>query len=212
MKKLIIGLALFLAACVAVPDVGHTMNYQGLRDTTYQISMDWGNCSAVAISPTELLTAAHCVTEVGEQFKIFDGTPNDKVFVGTATAVKDKDDIDLALLILEKGKTFPVYASLASREPLRDEIVVVVGYPMDVQEVLTVGRWQGYSADMQLVTAQAVFGNSGGPMFIIQNGKYVLAGIGSQVMGISGVPIAYLSFFVTLDNIVDFLGIHPKTS
>ena len=206
MKRLILGLVLVLAACVAAPNVGHTTGYQALRDSTYQIAFEWGNCSAVAISPTELLTAAHCIDTVGQEVKIFDKTLNEKIFIGTAIAVKDQDQVDLALLILEKGKTFPVYASLASREPLRDEIVVVVGYPMDTQEVLTTGRWQGYSDGMQLVTAQSVFGNSGGPMYIIQDGHYVLAGIGSQVMGINGVPIAHLAFFVTLDKIWTFLG------
>ena len=213
MKKLIVGLVLVLAACVAVPNVGHTDGYQAVRDVTYKINIGGGTCSAVAVSPTELLTAAHCINEVGQVVGVFDQEIDQDVFIGTAIAVKDQEDVDLALLVLEEGKTFNVYASVASREPLRDEIVVVVGYPLSIQEVLTVGRWQGYSDGQQLITAQAIYGNSGGPMFIIQDGKFVLAGIASRVLVLDyGLPIPYLTLFITLDNIQVFLDDDAKNS
>ena len=213
MKKLIVGLVLVLAACVAVPNVGHTDGYQAVRDVTYKINIGGGTCSAVAVSPTELLTAAHCINEVGQVVGVFDQEIDQDVFIGTAIAVKDQEDVDLALLVLEEGKTFDVYASVASREPLRDEIVVVVGYPLSIQEVLTVGRWQGYSDGQQLITAQATYGNSGGPMFIIQDGKFVLAGIASRGVVLDyGMPITYLVLFVTLDNIQAFLDSYAQNS
>src|SRR3990167_4080127 len=129
----------------------------------------------------------------------------ERYLVGKAFAVKDNDVVDLAIVVL-KDEIVRNYASVSSTEPLQDEIVVVVGYPLGITEVVTIGRFQGLVDKHYLVTAQATFGNSGGGVFVIRDGHYELLGIASYMAASGwGQTIEHLIFFVTNSNIEVFL-------
>ena len=206
MKTLLLGFVLFLSSCSVLVPSGHVSDFKQVRDVSYEILMTNGTCSAVAISSTHLLTAGHCISELGQEVTVMDVDKGERYLVGKAFAVKDNDVVDLAIVVL-KDEIVRNYASVSSTEPLQDEIVVVVGYPLGITEVVTIGRFQGLVDGHYLVTAQATFGNSGGGVFVIRDGKYELLGIGSYGAATNyGQFVEHLIFFVTNDTIEDFLG------
>lgn len=192
-------LKFLLSALAAIILVGCTptvpaVSYSQLRDATWQLHTgENGVCSAVQITKTTLLTAAHC--------------KNDNMSVAGRKAVilKVDESKDLMLLFVPglPGNGIP----LASKAPSVDSEVVVVGFPLGLGEVLTEGRVQSFIINpeipsyVMLMTAPIVFGNSGGPMFVKENGVYKVAGI------VSAVAVANLGFF---PNLVTHLGFAVK--
>ena len=206
MRPFLLGLVLFLSSCSLLVPAGHVSDFKQVRDVSYEILMPGNSCSAVAISPTYLLTAGHCISELGQEVTVIDTDKGERYLVGKAIAIKDDDVVDLAIIVLQDA-TVPNYASVTSQEPLQDEIVVVVGYPLGITEVVTVGRFQGFINGHYLVTAQSTFGNSGGGVFVIRDGGYQLLGIASYGAATAyGQFIEHLIFFVTNHTIEDFLG------
>jgi hypothetical protein len=178
-------------------------NYSQVRDATHQLTSEFGSCSAVAIAPNTLLTAAHC------------DSPELKVGGLLAVVVKKNEEKDL-MLVYVAGLNSP-YLSVAKAMPNVDEKVVMAGFPLGVGEVVTEGRLQSLTdrapAFLALVTAQGVFGNSGGPVVVRRGMSYEVVGIVSRIivapvnMGMFDIPniVPHLILVVNVDAIKAFV-------
>lgn len=193
------------------------------RNATYAMTindMDMVTCSAVAISPKLMLTAAHCVTPanpdnvywVQDTRKRATGDLSPKVRV---YPIKVNAEADVALLERLEG-VFDDYIPVADKSPPADWRIVVVGYPMGSGKHITTGQWVGIAekthpnANEKVVTfgkinAPIIYGNSGGGVFRWTGFKWELVGIVSQLrvepLGFTGILFVFhMGYVVPPEN------------
>lgn len=208
MKSLLIGLlTLVLSACSYLPiKLSDQATIGFLRQATHELTSQDGSCTVVMVMPETALTAAHCI---GNELKV-NGY--------NAVVLKINHTADLALLGVA-GQMCPC-VPIAETNPKQDEYVAVIGYPLDLGQVVTEGRVQGLLPDtiehvrakyLMLITAPVIFGNSGGPVFAL-NDKYefrvvgIVSAVAVAEMGFIGIPIPHLAFAVNTDTVRTFVS------
>jgi S1-C subfamily serine protease len=199
--KTIFGTLLVAAAMLAT--VAISADFTAPRRATVELwvpESKTAHCAAVAIGKKEYLTAAHCIP-LGMPLGISDETTT-RVY--PVKVLKVDPQRDLALLSTDDQVGVPI--SIANASPRLDADVVVVGQPMGITEVATVGHIAGERPLQYLVTAPAYYGNSGGGLFVREGGSWVLAGIASQVATFKEIPITHLGLFTKLSEIKKLLG------
>ena len=176
-------------------------DYTNARASVYLINTaSGGNGSGVMIEPNLMLTAAHVAGDGTGLTVGPEKLPAKLLYV-------DKDN-DIALLYV--SLECPC-VSLAD-PPKPDVPVVIIGFPINehfhvqtVTEGLVQGRWENRLA----MTAPASGGNSGGGVFVYQDGEWKLAGILVEVagwcVGMACYPMAHLSRAVATETMVLFL-------
>ena len=180
------------------------------RGQVRQLVAEGGTASAVTVRPGLVLTARH----VMPLKDLFLAKPGAK---GEGAIVSEQEHIDLALLRFPLAESPCPCATLAAYEAEVDEPVYVVGYPLGIAAMVTLGHAQGVidvtarddwgnvtKLGKRLVLTVGVQpGNSGGGVFVYRSGQYQLVGIMSAMMNRPGAPI---SFAVPLSDIKDFLA------
>ena len=177
-----------------------------IRKVTKRIYIEeLGNGSGVMIGPRRMLTAAHvAVIHTPENPLMVDGKPIVKV-------LKIDEVNDLAIIEVDvKGP----YISIG-KMPVNDTKVTLVGfpsYPYIGEQIVTEGRTMGLNHDKTRIvaTTPASPGNSGGGLFAVVNGKWVLVGIltstaGTTLGGMFPAMVYHLSLSVDVDTIKKFL-------
>lgn len=165
-----------------------------------------GYCSGVMVAPDLLLTAAHCDLSRAPALKM---TVNGQ----EAVLVRKDESRDIALLRVAAG--CPCLAVIAT--PELDERVYVVGFPLDLGQVMTEGRYEGQAPDsdsngtgMIIYTAGSTYGNSGGGVFVRRDGEWKLIGIVSRSKsvgsGFVSVPVPHLNLAAGKASIMQILG------
>jgi S1-C subfamily serine protease len=179
------------------------------RDQVRKLTVGDGNGSGVVVRPGLILTARHVAVYKGLVLTK-GGAP------GEGVTVSEQEKVDLALIRYPLAESACPCVKLADYEAELDEPVYVIGYPLGIAAMVTMGHAQGvmdvttkddwgnvYKLGKRLVlTAGVQPGNSGGGVFVYRQGEYQLVGIMVEMMGRPGAPI---SFAVPLTDIVDFL-------
>ena len=169
-------------------------------------------CSAVKISPRRVLTAAHCIDD-----------PKQNVWINRKwvfTPIRIDSEADLALLEIKgpAADPFKTWAPLAETPDLTDDLVSI-GFPLAEglgHFVVERGEYMGISTaewtkGLALTTVPVYPGNSGGGMFVWEQGEWKLAGVSIAIAIIPTGPYSIqilpkLSFIRT--QLKDFL--YPK--
>jgi len=164
-------------------------------------------CSGVAISSTEILTAAHCVSALDT-----DKTTKITVSGKEAKLLRQDKTNDIALLQADIGCPC---APLAAESPGLDARLIAVGWPLGKAEVVTEGRYQGlaefYDRNMSFTTVPLSFGNSGGGLFQWNwaMGRWelvgVTVGIAGADLGFIGIPVFHLTLSTPIETIRHWL-------
>lgn len=175
--------------------------YEDARASVHLINVNGGNGSGVMIAPFLMLTAAHVVG---------DGT---NVTVGPknlpAKLLHKDEKADIALLHVAIACPCAGFAV----PPKPDDAVVIIGYPVNEYvkvQMVTEGLVQGLIGNRLAMSAPAAGGNSGGGVFVFQDGEWRLAGILVEVagwcMGFGNCyPMPHLSRAVDTETMVAFL-------
>ena len=192
MRYLATALLLLLPAC-AQPEYP--------RDAVHLVEVNGGNGSGVMIGKFLMLTAAHVVGD-GKGL-----TVGPKKLPAKLIAKDEKADIAL----LHVAVDCPC-VELADVPP-KDAKVLVIGFPVNnvvPNQIVTLGEVQGFVDNKLQLSAPAVGGNSGGGVFVLQNGRWKLAGILIQVapwcMGFACFPVPHLSRAVDTTTMRQFVA------
>lgn len=135
--------------------------------------------SGVMIAPGRMLTSAHVITSGDlDDWKVWRNGVEHKVY--EIEWVNEDVDVAVVGVILDCP-----CAEMIKGDPRPLQPTFTIGYPGNhVIPVVTEGRWQGKDDKyIDLVTSSAAPGNSGGGLFVKQNGKPRLAGIVKQLTG-----------------------------
>lgn len=164
-------------------------------------------CSAVKITPTLVLTAAHCMgpANAGIVYDFHEPVTGQNF---KAAEVKRHEGVDLALLKVAGNMPGP-YANLADKIEINEK-TYAVGFPLgDIlgnTQILTEGLYQGVMGSdphLTISTSPIIYGNSGGALFDA-NGNLVGITVAGILLPNAG-QINHLSLSVHLDVIKEFL-------
>lgn len=168
--------------------------------------------SGVMIAPNIMLTAAH-VARAAEGL-----TAGDQRAPLKFLSINEDTDLALALVAIQCP-----CASLRLRNPEPGTPVTVVGFPMNPYvglQITTEGKWQGVrrvkledtdklSESFAMMTAPVAPGNSGGGVFILEDGQWRLVGITVALiavpMGYSASLIPHLAIASPASSILDLV-------
>lgn len=220
MKKLAAVLLFFCASCATVPThvpVPPRDIVQEEKNATVFIYDEEGFCAGVWISPTSVLTANHCESDLG---KIVHVVPRQDAMVdpskdGMPGIVLKTDPIrDLALIAVLDPPTHGI-ATISKKGPRDGDTVDTVGHPLF--QTWTISRgivsgwrygtdWHGTSVNRLALSVEISTGNSGGGAFV--DGE--LVGIISYMVSKPDGPFAVphsgnLAGAVGLPDIKEFL-------
>jgi hypothetical protein len=201
-KKILLAVALSLGL---VSGCAQKEDFSQIRGAVHELKFQnpdkklVGFCSGVAITPTFMMTAAHC--DLGQPIYV----NGYRAFI-----VKKDPARDLMALHIPMGVNCPCVPDVRP-EPERDTKVYTVGFPLDAGQVLTEGRWQSVNSkgDM-LFTSPIIYGNSGGGVFLHNGKSWSLVGIVSRgtVIPLGGfVPalIGHLNYGAGGASILEFI-------
>jgi hypothetical protein len=193
MKRLAVALLLLLPAC-AEPEPEYP------RGAVHIVNVTGGNGSGVMIRKFLMLTAAHVV---GDGAGITVG--HKKL---PAKLLHKDEKADIALLHVAVDCPCVDLAEV----PAKDAKALLIGYPVNNHvhmQIATVGGIQGVLENRMQLTVPAVGGNSGGGVFVLQEGRWKLAGILVQIAGwcidFACYPVPHLSIAVDTTTMRQFV-------
>lgn len=191
------------------------------------VDADQFNCSAVAISPSQLVTAAHCIPTNPTQRNlsiVLEEKTRTELLSKTLYPVKvlrvNYGD-DTALLELKtRTYEFQKYVDVAETfTPYLGYKLYALGFPRGDVLTLTEGmytatvgleqsmRWTG---DFYKTTIPITGGSSGGGLFIEDNGDYKLIGLASAGYR----DVSFQNYFSSIESLhkimIGFLGTVPE--
>lgn len=198
--------------------------YRELNLSTVLITADDGGLgSGVVLRNDLVLTAAHVVSRRSvvtdddgnpkwgpyEPLKsaVLKNLPYGPPFVSGAEIVKIDYELDLAVLKLARVWPYTI-AKLATFDPFLYQKVWIAGHPHGVTDTeITEGRIQDlWDENFVRYSAPTTFGNSGGPVFIRENGKFRVTSIVQRVhVEGGGVAVNHLGLGALPDKVRDFM-------
>lgn len=209
MIKIITGV---FVGMMALGAVAFASPLEIVTDSTYRLyDGNRFNCSAVAISDTSLLTAAHCVTRIGENFSVgkenqVDGKTHSKISF-SVTVDSFHKNADLARLSIKDTTAKLSFTDMATQATLEmGTPVYAVGYPRGHELTLTEGMIttktllppeMGLKGTFYKTTVPITGGFSGGGLYIKDGEDYFLIGLATAAFR----DVSFQSYFSTLENL-----------
>lgn len=162
-------------------------NDYGLLDSIVRITGEDTIASGVVVAPNKIITAAHVIDELNTIYVEIDGIATE----AQVTMVYPEKDF----AILEVNTGHIEHASRAQDVLSLSSIYWAVGYPLGGGKVINPGLFSSYADGDIHTTASVNFGQSGGGLFLCENGNLVLAGM---VTGFAAID--HGDYYERLDN------------
>ena len=178
-----------VALVVSMYTLGESLDKQSqLLEPSVQINK---NCSATVIASdrggTWLITAQHCVNGKPSGVINYATTVMEGVTVKADIPYKVVDeDVKNDLALIHTTTVGFKVAQVATEKPAEGQEVWTVGYPLSLPRQLSTGFY-GLNVlvgemDHQRASSFIAVGNSGGGLFVIEDGVYKLVGVTSKGM------------------------------
>lgn len=173
-----------------------------------------GLCSGVLIDPVVVLSAAHCCRDAVSSIRIQGGSnvQNAPIAYPPVIDKRTQESSDLCMLHLASAMPADIpWYDVATNDPKEMEQATLVGYGYNTQGFpqggLGIARQgqalvevvYGDTIEVGLTKQCACNGDSGGPMFILENNKMKVAGVTSAGLPgcLAGGPAIYASLLTT---------------
>jgi V8-like Glu-specific endopeptidase len=211
--KFLIGLGVVYLGAVAYTNSGYASSFDEIATATYKLHEGAVPiCSAVAVSPTQLVTANHCVGGEGLNIRFekldadYKPTSIDVRFTKTIRTLKE---YDIAMIELKDG-TLPNYVDIAKPSEVKLAFgteLVAIGYPKVMEITLTRGQYGQTVSLLELdsdmkkpfykLTTPITGGNSGGGLYAEVDNTWKL--IGLTTAGFR--DVSFMNYASTVDAI-----------
>lgn len=214
-KTMLVALGIAAAALIGSNVAANSSPLETVLSSTHKLhSGQFPMCSAVAISPTELLTAAHCIPQKNEQRKNLNirttemkkgVTISEKALYVRVAKINYGTDV-ARLTILTETETLPSFTDLAPNyDPTIGSPMFAVGYPRGDVLTLTEGMFTeevwlnalGLNAEFYKTTIPITGGSSGGGVYTKVGSEYFLVGLTTA----NWRDVSFQSYFSTLSNV-----------
>ena len=192
MKRFILICLMFLFGCAVNP----SSQYQKALSSSIRIEDPSGLGSGVIINPHCALTARHVVSGSPDQVAITQDGKEHHVIKSYKAEFSD-----LAVICVD-DEFMVVPIQLRDNMPPQYAPIFVIGNPLGVQNVLTIGNYQGDDN----ITAPIAWGNSGGGVFD-ETGALIGIVVAIRIKRIENYVFAFphLGSIVTIRDIIPFL-------
>jgi len=158
-------------------------------------------CTAIIVSPSKILTAAHCFNEFVFRARLIAGSESREVirvvYHPEARFFSDRFEHDIAIAELDSPLSFAIESVTLAPQPQVGEPIYIFGYGRTTVELDTNFRSEGLFAGTMIVSdisnlffdalydgrsANTCRGDSGGPAysFDLESGKLLLSGLVSS--------------------------------
>lgn len=173
-------------------------------------------CSSVAVSPTQLVTAKHCmgstelnitVEKLDKEFKVISSKT---LYLKEIRTLSKFDQVMLELK--DPDETLPTWVTIAKPEEVKLELgspIVALGFPKVMELTLTHGEFSSMTSLKKFddsmtepfykVTIPITGGNSGGGLFQEIDGTYKLIGLATAGFR----DVSFLNYFSTVEGLRD---------
>lgn len=200
MKSLILLLLLVCTNAYSFIAKPSTYQIQQSKRFVVQIVCDNGSGTGVIIDNNKVLTALHVIAGSANCI-ILDNKNKDYVI----SKVNFDEEHDLALLTTTVK--FKSHVSLA-KELYEYAPIWTIGFPINFNYIVSEGRNNGQHEIIDWVNMTSmpiIFGNSGGPVFVVENGVIKLSGLVDAIASYNKQPIYHISMIINLRTIKQFL-------
>lgn len=200
MKSLILLLLLVCTNAYSFIAKPSTYQIQQSKRFVVQIVCDNGSGTGVIIDNNKVLTALHVISG-SANCVILDNKNKDYII----SKVKFDEDHDLALLTTTVK--FKSHVGLAT-ELYEYAPIWTIGFPINFNYIVSEGRNNGQHEVIDWVNISSmsiIFGNSGGPIFVVEDGIIKVAGIVDAITPYKKEVIYHLSLFINLKTVRSFI-------
>ena len=173
-----------------------TYQIQQSKRFVVQIICDKGEGTGVIVDGNKIMTALHVVQD-SYQCIVLDNKNNDYPVI----KIKANLDADLAVLTINAKLKHKVRIA---KEVYEYAPIWTVGNPLNYSYIVSEGRNNGLHPTLDFLNISSmsiIFGNSGGPVFVLEDKEIKLAGIVDAITSYQKQPIYHLSIFINLKYI-----------
>lgn len=168
----------------SLPTLVNKLEYSSYINETSSVRLDAGSgfiCSGIVVSQLYVVTAAHCVDKLDQEFAIDDSTQKQQ-FLGKVVGIYDEQDIALIRVDIRNGIRPAIADFDGTKSSERVVPILACGFPKGQDKLLcNEGTLTGNRFFLRRGSGILYTGMSGGPVYKNNPPQYTVIGVNSAV-------------------------------